>query len=75
MNYRQQRSAGWEYIAALDIPGHSEKTASEAVTLLTASRCPIDCVTDVIIGGAQLTLQVHESCSIPPSTTRSRWRF
>ncbi len=63
MNYRQQCSAGWEYIAALDIPGHAEETASEAVALLTAPHCPIDSVTDVIIGGTQLTHQ--ESCGHP----------
>ena len=46
MNGRQQGCAGWEYITALDIPGHAEKTASEAVELLTAQHCPIDTVRD-----------------------------
>ena len=40
MNGRQQGCAGWEYITALDIPGQAEKTASEAVALLTAQHCP-----------------------------------
>ena len=65
MNGRQQGCAGWEYITALDIPGHAEQTANEAVALLTAPHCPIDTVTDVIIGGSQLALQVHESCGHP----------
>ena len=65
MNGRQQGCAGWEYITALDIPGNAEKTASEAVALLTAQHCPIDTVTDIIIGGSQLALQVHESCGHP----------
>lgn len=65
MNGRQQGCAGWEYITALDIPGNSEKTATEAVALLTAEPCPIDTITDVIIGGSQLALQVHESCGHP----------
>ena len=65
MNGRQQGCAGWEYITALDIPGHAEQTATEAVALLTAPHCPIDTVTDVIIGGSQLALQVHESCGHP----------
>ncbi len=62
MNGRQQGCAGWEYITALDIPGNAEKTASEAVALLTAQHCPIDTIRDIIIGGSQLALQVHESC-------------
>ena len=65
MNGRQQGCAGWEYITALDIPGHAEQTATEAVALLTAPHCPINTVTDVIIGGSQLALQVHESCGHP----------
>ncbi len=65
MNGRQQGCAGWEYITALDIPGNAEKTASEAVALLTAQHCPIDTVRDIIIGGSQLALQVHESCGHP----------
>ena len=65
MNGRQQGCAGWEYITALDIPGNAEKTASEAMALLTAQHCPIDTVRDIIIGGSQLALQVHESCGHP----------
>ena len=65
MNGRQQGCAGWEYTTALDIPGQAEKTASEAVALLTAQHCPIDTVRDIIIGGSQLALQVHESCGHP----------
>ena len=65
MNGRQQGCAGWEYITSLDIPGNSEKTAMEAVALLTAEQCPTDIITDVIIGGSQLALQVHESCGHP----------
>ncbi len=61
----RQGCAGWKYIAALDIPGHAEKTASEAVALLTALHCPIDTVMDIIIGGSPLDLQVHESCGHP----------
>lgn len=59
---RQQGCAGWEYIAAMDLPGNAERVGSEAVALLTADPCPSDVVTTVIIGGSQLALQVHESC-------------
>ena len=53
--------AGWEYILAMDLAGNAQRTASEAVALLTADQCPSD-VTTAIIGGCQLALQVHESC-------------
>ena len=59
---RQQGCAGWEYILAMDLAGNAERTASEAVALLTADPCPSDLTTSVIIGGSQLALQVHESC-------------
>ena len=59
---RQQGCAGWEYVAGMDLPGQAERVATEAVELLTADPCPSDTVTTLIIGGAQLALQVHESC-------------
>ena len=59
---RQQGCAGWEYVQRMDLPGNAERTASEAAALLTADRCPADTTSTVIIGGAQLGLQVHESC-------------
>ena len=58
----QQGCAGWEYINRMDLIGNAERTASEAVALLTADPCPGDLTTTVIIGGSQLALQVHESC-------------
>ena len=57
-----QGCAGWEYITSMDLVGNAERTASEAVALLTADPCPSDLTTTVIIGGSQLALQVHESC-------------
>ena len=57
-----QGCAGWEYIERMDLPGNAERVASEAVALLTADPCPRDVITDVVIGGSQLALQVHESC-------------
>ena len=59
---RQQGCAGWEYITAMDLPGNAERVATEAVALLTADPCPRNIVTDIIIGSAQLALQIHESC-------------
>ena len=59
---RQQGCAGWEYITAMDLPGNAERVATEAVALLIADPCPSNIVTDIIIGSAQLALQIHESC-------------
>ena len=59
---RQQGCAGWEYITAMDLPGNAERVATEVVALLTADPCPSNIVTDIIIGSAQLALQIHESC-------------
>ena len=62
---RQQNTGGWELVAALDLAGNAERTATEAVQLLTADPCPGDQVTTLILGGEQLALQIHESCGHP----------
>lgn len=67
---RQQVTAGWEAVAAWDVPGHAESIASEAVRLLTAAPCPSDVRTTVILGGEQVALQVHESCGHPAELDR-----
>ena len=67
--YRQQGTGGWEFVLGLDLPGHAERTASEAVQLLSADPCPHGHAT-VIIGGEQLALQVHESVGHPTELDR-----
>ena len=62
---RQQVTAGWEMVAIWDIPGNAERVATEAVQLLRADQCPREINTSVILGGAQLALQIHESCGHP----------
>jgi len=69
-NERQQGTAGWEFILALDLPGHAERIASEAAQLLTAATCPRNIVTTVILGGSQLALQIHESTGHPTELDR-----
>ena len=59
---RQQGSAGWEYVVAMDLPGNARRAAEEAAQLLTAEPCPSDVATDLIIDSSQLALQIHESC-------------
>ena len=48
-----------------DLVSNAERTASEAVELLTADPCPRDQTTTLILGGSQLALQIHESCGHP----------
>ena len=62
---RQQVTGGWEMVQAWDLPGNARRIASEAVQLLTADPCPRDITTTVILGSAQLALQIHESCGHP----------
>ncbi len=66
---RDQRTVGWEYIQQVDLPGHAERIASEAVALLTAEPCP-STVTTLILGPTQLALQIHESCGHPTELDR-----
>jgi TldD protein len=61
---RHQATKGFELIHELDLPGHAEQIAAEAVQLLTAKPCP-NVVTTLILGPTQLALQVHESCGHP----------
>jgi TldD protein len=62
---RQQVSAGWEKVLEWDLAANAERTANEAVQLLSADPCPRDQTTTLILGGSQLALQIHESCGHP----------
>jgi len=62
---RQQVTGGWEAVLGWDIPGNAYRIASEAVALLTADPCPAGLTTTLVLGGAQLGLQIHESCGHP----------
>ncbi len=61
---RHQQTKGYEFIEEMDLPGHAEQVGAEAQALLTAEVCPSGEMT-IIIGSAQLALQVHESCGHP----------
>jgi TldD protein len=66
---RDQRTAGWESIQQVDLPGNAERIANEAVALLSATACP-STVTTLILGSTQLALQIHESCGHPTELDR-----
>ncbi|MDR5710368.1 MAG: TldD/PmbA family protein [Armatimonadota bacterium] len=58
---RHQQARGWEFILEQDLVANAPRIAEEAVALLSADLCP-DTVTTLILGGAQVALQIHESC-------------
>lgn len=53
-------SAGYEYILDMHLLDNAERTAAEAVALLTAPVCP-SVATTIVLDGHQVTMQVHES--------------
>ncbi|MEX2549755.1 MAG: TldD/PmbA family protein [Nitriliruptoraceae bacterium] len=53
-------TGGYEVVRRLDLPGHAQRIAEEAVQLLSAADCPAGTM-DVILGSSQLALQIHES--------------
>jgi TldD protein len=63
------QQGGWEYVEALDLPGNAERTAGEAIALLSAEECPSGHY-DLIIDAGQLALQVHESVGHPTELDR-----
>ena len=54
-------TGGYEIIRGSDLIQNAERIRDEAVALLSAEPCPSG-ERDVIIDGAQLALQIHESC-------------
>jgi len=60
---------GFEVVRGFDLPGEAPRVAEEAAALLTAAPCPSG-VTDLIIDGSQLGLQVHESIGHPAELDR-----
>lgn len=62
-------NSGYEFIASLDLPGHAQRIAEEAVALLSAPVCPTG-VFDIIVESSQMALQVHESLGHPSELDR-----
>ena len=60
-SYRgQYGTTGWELVDSLELAAHAARIAEESRELLTAPLCPAG-ETDLILGGEQLALQIHES--------------
>jgi TldD protein len=60
----QYQTRGYELVEELDLVAHARPAAEEAVALHRAEQCPRG-VTDVILGGSQVGLQIHESIGHP----------
>jgi TldD protein len=55
------QSGGWEIIEAAQLRDNAQRTGEEAHALLSAPQCPGG-VMDIVLGGSQVSLQIHESC-------------
>jgi len=60
---------GYEFIEEMNLLENAERTAEEANQLLVAPPAPEE-ITDIVLGGSQLALQVHESCGHPVELDR-----
>jgi TldD protein len=64
------QAEGWEFIERLDLPRKALQVRDEALALLAAPKAPSGRF-DLIVGSAQLALQVHESCGHPTELDRA----
>jgi TldD protein len=55
------QSGGWEIIEAAQLRDNAQRTGEEAHALLSAPQCPGG-IMDIVLGGSQVSLQIHESC-------------
>ncbi|WP_018680371.1 TldD/PmbA family protein [Actinokineospora enzanensis] len=53
-------AAGWEFVLGRDLVANAARVGEEAVALLTAPVAPSG-TADVVLGGQQMSLQIHES--------------
>lgn len=58
------RSGGYEFIQSMQFLTHAGRVRDEAVALLTAPVCPSG-MSDLILEGHQMALQIHESVGHP----------
>ncbi len=62
-------AAGWEHILRLGLIEEAERTATDAVELLSAKDCPSE-VTTLVLDSGQVELQIHESIGHPVELDR-----
>lgn len=55
------QSGGWEIVEAAQLAQNAQRIGEEAHALLSAPQCPSG-IMDIVLGGSQVSLQIHESC-------------
>lgn len=63
------KSGGWEIIEQAKLVENAARIGEEATALLHAPQCPSGTL-DLILGGSQMSLQIHESCGHPAELDR-----
>ncbi|HEV3154975.1 MAG TPA: TldD/PmbA family protein [Candidatus Baltobacteraceae bacterium] len=63
------KAGGWEIVEQARLRENAPRIAEEAVALLNAPQCPSGTF-DIILGGSQVSLQMHESCGHPAELDR-----
>lgn len=62
-------TGGYEIVERMNLLDHAERVREEAIALLSAPPLPAG-RRDIVIGGSQMALQVHESCGHPTELDR-----
>ncbi len=65
----QYYGGGYEVIETMGLLENAERVRDEAIALLKAKECP-DMMTDLILDGSQMVLQIHESVGHPTELDR-----
>jgi TldD protein len=63
-------TGGWEVVARAGLIENAPRIGEEAVALLSAAQSPSGKL-DIVLGGSQVSLQIHESCGHPAELDRS----
>ncbi len=63
------QSGGWEIVDRANLVANAQRIGEEAAALLGAPQCPSGTF-DLVLGGSQVSLQIHESCGHPAELDR-----
>src|SRR6185437_9527536 len=63
------KGGGWEIVKEAQLVENAARIGEEATALLRAPQCPSGTL-DLILGGSQMSLQIHESCGHPAELDR-----
>ncbi|HEY9085959.1 MAG TPA: TldD/PmbA family protein [Candidatus Tyrphobacter sp.] len=63
------QSGGWEIVEKAALSENAQRIGEEALAVLRAPQCPSGTF-DLVLGGSQVSLQIHESCGHPAELDR-----